>query len=86
MTGEPSPQMLISNITKHYLHKDIWEVNRNYDQEQTWQPPRMASMTRYFICSLLMLTSFSHSLAKTTCHRLKGHMNVTIMTLDLQYK
>ncbi len=25
-------------------------------------------------------------LVKTTCHRLKGHMNVTIMTLDLQYK
>lgn len=30
----------------------------------TWQPPRRASITRYFNCSLLIVTSFKYSLAK----------------------
>lgn len=62
-------------------------------KSKTWQPPRRASITRYFSCSLPMLTSFKYSRAKIICidkqyycHSLSVTYYLQILVLVGQFK
>ncbi|KAM0022992.1 putative RNA recognition motif domain, nucleotide-binding alpha-beta plait domain superfamily [Helianthus debilis subsp. tardiflorus] len=69
-------------ISEMLYHREA--CNTKSKTYSTWQPPRRASMTKYFSCSRLTVTSFKYSRAKIIfCFFLHHFKNVITLFLKL---